>query len=207
MPLSSVAEARAFVENRSVAVVCNAPEILDTDYGCEIDKFDIVLRMNRAFPTKANRHAIGVRTDILTGGLIHPLDSVTCIPNWIFWFKHTPLGDQHLADIERDKRFEFTQKLHVPAEWLAPLWQEFGAGPSSGPAAIRTLQMLGADQIEVFGLSCWGKLEPGVPRHWWDYPADFKRLAKLKPHDITNEAIWLGLRTRKLGPLHYEVVA
>ena len=210
MPLCTPEAAREYVAGKSVAVVCNAPEILDMDYGHEIDEFDLVLRMNRAFPTKENASAIGYRTDILTGGLIHPLKDVPIIP-WIFWFKHTKLGSQHLRDIVTNSRLRHISVLHSPPEWFNSLWKQFGKGPSSGPCAIETLRHLNAGKIHVFGLTCWGKLERFVPEHpsrlthWWDYPDEFKALGNTTWHDHTNEAIWWGLNTDQLDTMHYEV--
>lgn len=210
MPLCTPERARGYVAGKNCAVVCNAPEIMDLDYGLEIDGFDLVLRMNRAFPDKHNMLSIGHRTDILTGGLLHPLADVPFV-DWIFWFKHTKLGNEHLRDILNNSRTRSTNVLHVPRDWFSDMWEQFGKGPSSGPCAVETLRRLGANSIRVFGLTCWGKLErfwhegETKAEHWWEYPDEWKSLGKTQWHDHTNEAIWWGLNTDQVDTLQYEV--
>lgn len=208
MPLASEEQARALVANKRVAVVCNAPEVLDSFYGEQIDGFDIVLRMNRAWPTPFNRRALGMRTDILTGGVIEPLQDLPFTPPWIWWFKHTRLGDQHLGTILGWPAFSRTKVWQAPEHWITQLTEEFGHGPSSGPAAIDCLQRLGAFAIEVFGLSCWGILEPGEKKHWWKHAAQYRHLEE-QPlvHAAEREAAWLKRKLHRISRLHWEVIA
>lgn len=208
MPFASEEQARALVAGKRVAVVCNAPEILDCFYGEQIDDFDIVLRMNRAWPTPLNRRAIGMRTDVLTGGLIEPLQDLPFTPPWIWWFKHTPLGDMHLGSIQRWPAFSRTKIWHAPEEWLAPLTKELGYAPSSGPASIACLQRLGAHAIDVFGVTCWGKLEAGTQKHWWSHDPMYRHLEE-RPvvHAVEREAEWLKKKLHRVSRLHWEVVA
>lgn len=205
MPLAFENEARSFVAGKSVAIVCNAPEILERDFGSAIDAHDVVLRINRAFPTNANRRAIGTRTDVLSGGLLHPLDDIPFVPPWVFWLKHTSLGARHLGEIVR--YFRQTRVFHVPKEWLLPLKEQIGKRAHSGPSCIEAMRRLGASTIRVFGLTCWGCLEPGAARHWWNYPSEYRALDNGGgPLTAQAEAAWLRQTVRQIEPLVYEVM-
>lgn len=50
-------------DGKRIAVVGNANSLLETQYGAEIDGYDLVLRMNRGLPV--NYEAQGRRTDVL----------------------------------------------------------------------------------------------------------------------------------------------
>ncbi len=204
MPLVDESRARELIQGQRVAVVCNAPEILHQSFGRLIDEHDLVLRMNRALPRHSLQKAIGARTDILTGGIVHPLEMRHQGIPWYFWFKHTQLGGRHLDDLVAN--LPDAKVFHVPMTILKPLYDEFGCGASSGPAAVETCRQLGAASVSVFGASCWGELEPGTDRHWWTYPAAFSALAKVPlVHNAYREADWMRRNTREVTFLHREV--
>lgn len=199
-------DARDYIAGKSVAIVANAPEILETDYGPIIDGHDVVLRMNRAWPTEANADAIGRRTDILTGGIIGPLPDVpfSFLP-WIWWLKYTSMGVRHLKDCLEWPPFRRTMIWHVSSSYIQPLDRLFGQGASSGPIVINTCQALGARKVSVFGMTCWGQLESGQATHWWKHHPRYAYLdEKTCWHNANAEVMWLRDRLTMVRPLHYE---
>lgn len=60
----SLDKLKAFLKNKTIAIVGNSSSILGTNKGQEIDSHDIVIRFNKGFPSK-DPLAMGTRTDIL----------------------------------------------------------------------------------------------------------------------------------------------
>lgn len=194
---------RKLVEHKRVAVVGNAPELLDLDYGRLIDGHDLVLRINRAVPsTEEQRMAIGERTDILTGGVLAPLYDLP-IPKAVLWLKHTRLGNQHLNEVLDYKPFEQALIWHVPLGLCEAANRAVGHSASSSIVILHALQTLDPAEVSVFGVSCWGCLEPGAKRHWWQYGKGYEALdaASLHWHDAQREAAWYRNHTEERGRL------
>lgn len=197
---------KELIAGKRVAVVGNAPEILDMDYGRVIDGHDLVLRMNRGIPSTEEQYmAIGQRTDILTGGVIAPLPELLAIPRAIFWFKHTALGAQHLHDILIYKPLHKTLVWHVPEAVFAGAARQVGKGVSSAIASIETLRSLDAGSVSVLGVSCCGQLEPGSERHWWTHADRYKQLEQVRWHNSADEARWMRNNCEQVGRLWWEV--
>jgi hypothetical protein len=190
------------VAGKRVAIVCNAPEALQQTWGVDIDKHDVVIRMNRGFPTKpSHRIAIGFRTDVLTGGRIDPLDDIPCTPKMVWWTKHTAMGDIHKKQILAHRKFQHIPFWHMPTEFRDLLAAQIGANSSSAPAVLHICQHFGARSIELFGLSCWGKLEAGKQANWWnDQDLSFF-------HSPEREAAWFRERVEQVAPFCYRVKA
>lgn len=55
---------KEFFNNKSVAIVGNAESVLSKNFGDEIDKHDVVIRINKGFPSK-NKLALGTKTTVL----------------------------------------------------------------------------------------------------------------------------------------------
>lgn len=136
-----------------IAVVGNAPCILENNDGAEIDNHDIVVRFNIANPlTKLTKH-IGSRTDLwvispalagrqssppvnvfaLSG--INPLDGQSRY--WRSLHKH---GIARLVLFNQQDWYELVAKLHAP--------------PSAGLLMLKSLQRMATNQtVNVFGFT------------------------------------------------------
>ena len=200
LPLRSKAEAAAYIAGKRVAIVCNAPEIMSCTYGEEIDSHDVVVRINRGWPCKDNWASIGRRTDMLVGGVFEPLGEIPFAPKWIWWFKHTSLGDRDLSRI--------LAALPDVCVWHKPLAEQeamssiIGCLPSSGPNTSASCVEMGAASVTIYGATCWGKLERGAKSHWWQYPETHAALATMgNPHSAANEAKWFLANTTNPKPL------
>lgn len=204
--LATEVDARQLVAGRRVAIVGSAPEVLDTDLGNVINGHDVVIRFNRAIPSNdVEWQAIGSRTDVLVGGLFGDLSTIPIVPPWVWWTKHTPLGDQHLREIENYRPWHKTRVWHVPRGIIEPENRAVGRSVSSAIAVTAACGVLDAARISLFGISCWGKLEPGSQNHWWKYERKYEHFGKLVSHDAAGEAEWIRDRCFQRGRLWWEV--
>lgn len=195
-------QARELVHDKRVAIVGNSPEILDEDYGNVIDGHDVVFRMNKGVPALPEHYpAIGKRTDVLTGGVIGDLNSLAVVPPWIWWLKHTALGAHHLAEIRHAKHLQHVNVWHVPKELCQEYDAEVGSPASSALLLAGITVKFGARAVSVFGVSCWGQLEPGSVRHWWQYDPQHEYLGNTAWHNGKGEARWFKKHSRSVGRL------
>jgi hypothetical protein len=200
VPLCSKLEAAEFISGKSVAIVCNAPEIMNHIYGEEIDSHDVVIRINRGWPGKDNWKSLGRRTDMLAGGVFEPLRQIPFTPKWIWWFKHTELGAKDLARITT--MLIDTKVWHKPLEEQMALAVQTGGLPSSGPNTAASCKEMGAKSVTIYGATCWGALERGAKTHWWKYPESHAALANMQnPHSAQKEAVWFVANTTNPKPL------
>lgn len=192
------------VRGKSVAIVCNSPEILDTAFGDQIEAHDVVIRMNRGFPNEeAHYDAIGRRTDVLTGGKIHPIEDVPNTMSMIWWLKNTAIGNRDRESIKADNRLSKIPLWQMPSKFQDLLNVRFGYGSSSGPLIVCICKSYGATKVELFGLTCWGELEIGSDRHWWRFGPhkDMRRLV----HRKKAEADWFREHSTRIAKMHYLV--
>ena len=151
----------AYLKGKSVALVANAPVLLTQRLGNEIDKHDVVIRINGATPIMFPEHIrhIGTRTHILAGGRLGPYDkNFLRPPKWIWWMKVPPMGEKDRARLrewcekhERDIPF-----LQWPYGMEAKLRTAMGAPATTG---LRCLKLITHHSmfksLDVYGMSFW----------------------------------------------------
>ena len=119
-------EIRNYLKNKDLCLLGNARSILNTSK--DIDKFDIVCRMNRAFP-KGKEKFIGKRTDVLFLSTTIPESRMIkeMIPKFIVWM------------VESDKRannYVKNKAIQNPIEDWYGLKNSLTLNPSTGIMSI-----------------------------------------------------------------------
>ena len=56
--------ASKWFESKSIAIIGNASYLFDSNYGKQIDNFDVVVRINKGYLNLSNKHQ-GSKTDVL----------------------------------------------------------------------------------------------------------------------------------------------
>ena len=132
-----------YLQGKRVALVGNAASILAQDYGGEIEDHDIVVRMNRGLPARAQSQ--GVRTDVLAFSVFPWVAGVYPKFNakWSVWMS---------------PRFRDTIDETFPPEitfYDLSLWESLrarlGARPSVGAMALDFLSHASPARVSIFG--------------------------------------------------------
>jgi len=203
-------QALAPLEGKTIAVVGNAPEVLSCEYGEMIDDHDFVIRMNQGIPGSEQFKAIGSRTSIVTAGMLHKRDGYNRLAIWdkwappyVWWLKHTSMGNEHLKEVCKYPAFHKTSLWHWPIEWFEDLKKRQGSNPSAGTSVLYILtKHCRPSKISVFGITCWGKLEPGATHDWWSE----KGVDGSRWHDHDDEANYIkSLGHFRRGPYWFEI--
>ncbi len=164
------AELMAELAGRRVALVGNARSLAERDEGAEIDRADIVIRINRA-PMPASR-THGTRTDWLAlatsiGGA--DLDRVR--PRRLLWMSH------------KRKRLSW-RVASSPGFYLQPLaeWQSLkdalGAPPTTGLMMIELLASSELAELRLHGFDFFASLSLTGSRRADQVPHDFATEAR-----------------------------
>ncbi len=195
-------EAMALFEGKTVALVGNDKAMMKAELGEQIDSHDVVVRMNRGVPNPGLEKRVGSKTDIVTAGKIHPLDTFTLEPAHIFWLKHTSLGAMHLADVDKWQPFKKAgvRLWHMPRVTFDSFQMELVSAPSAGYIMARLLtQFANPKKISVFGITCWGKLEAGSQFNtWWPH-------ARIFHNPDAEAAAFRAMGVQRIGRLHFEL--
>jgi hypothetical protein len=158
---------------KSLAVVGNAPTILQYEHGDKIDAQDIVVRFNRA-TTTGHESKIGTRTDILVVNASNskkmaPPPSETLRPRCMVAF----VSPQGLPNVDVD----------AFADWVGdtPILFMFGPDILGTPSALRTrpltsgtyflymaLRLLTFERLFVTGFTMFGAVEGGAGKFYQD---------------------------------------
>lgn len=140
------AKMRSRIAGKKIAIVGNAQSLLAKSYGVEIDRNDLVLRLNKGFVV--NAAAQGSRTDFV--GLTPELSEAETIAQF------SP--DVLLMLIPKMRHYHFWEARNVGRTLFYPFryWfadrQMIGRRPSSGFMAISWLVRLNAaDTITLYG--------------------------------------------------------
>ena len=157
------------MEGKSVAVVGNAPRIVDDSK--EIDCYDVIIRMNKGAKP-------GERTDILTCGNVRPFSETMKEPRpTLWWLKYTYKGAKHIHQLAEwlvaqkaspVEMFAFTKDMEAPlvARLKRATAAKIRVMPSTG---LRVLELLvkksKARSITTFGMNFWGR--DGGPKISW----------------------------------------
>jgi Glycosyltransferase family 29 (sialyltransferase) len=164
---------RLFASARSLAMVGNAPTILDYENGERIDSHDLVVRFNRA-TTAGNEAKIGSRTDILVVNAsnskkLAPPPSETTQPKCLVSF----VSPQGIPNVDYD----------AFAEWVGdlPLLLAFGPDLIGVDSPTRTrpmtsgtyflymaLRLLTLENLFVTGFTMFGAVAGGAGKYYSD---------------------------------------
>ena len=166
------AELLAALEGKRVALVGNARSLTERAEGAEIDRADIVIRINRAPMPYAETH--GSRTDWL--GLATRLgkaDRARIQPGRILWMSH------------KRKRLDY-QSATSPGFYLHPLADfealktRLGAAPTTGAMLIELLLRSDLARLDLYGFDFFASKS-----------LSGSRSAEQVPHDFDAEAAWV----------------
>ena len=164
------AELMAELRGRRVALVGNARSLAERDEGAEIDRADLVVRINRA-PMPASR-THGTRTDWLalaTSIGAEDLDRIR--PRRMLWMSH------------KRKRLSWRGAtspgfyLHPLPEWRA-LAAARGAPPTTGLMLIDLLAASGLAELRLHGFDFFASLSLTGSRRADQVPHDFDTEAR-----------------------------
>lgn len=164
------AELMAELRGRRVALVGNARSLAERDEGAEIDRADLVVRINRA-PMPASR-THGTRTDWLalaTSIGAEDLDRIR--PRRMLWMSH------------KRKRLSWRVAtspgfyLHPLPEWRA-LAGALGAPPTTGLMLIDLLAASGLAELRLHGFDFFASLSLTGSRRADQVPHDFDTEAR-----------------------------
>lgn len=164
------AELMAELRGRRVALVGNARSLAERDEGAEIDRADLVVRINRA-PMPASR-THGTRTDWLalaTSIGAEDLDRIR--PRRMLWMSHKR---KRLSwRVATSPRFY----LHPLPEWRA-LAAALGAPPTTGLMLIDLLAASGLAELRLHGFDFFASLSLTGSRRADQVPHDFDTEAR-----------------------------
>lgn len=173
---------------RSVAVVGNAPCILDWKCGATIDSHDMVVRFNRA-RTDGLEELIGSRTDVL---FVNAANSLAKAPTPTETTK--PRCLVCLVSPQGSRDFDSTQFR----EWVGdlPVLISFGPDLIGFPSSARTkpltsgtyalftlLRLFDVEKLFVTGFTMFGAVAGGADKYYAD-----ANLAPAHVHDLDQEA-------------------
>ena len=169
----------AFLSGKSIAVVGNAQSLFGRNSGADIDRHDIVLRMNRGF-IQCNASQ-GSRTDLLAFSCHLSLQQIRreFDPQFLMWmgrdYRHFPLFIQ-----EYEKRVYF----YEPELWREDANRVSSQKPSAGYMVTSFLRNLSPESsLSLFGFD-FGKTrtfynKPGyTPPH--NFPAEMLAITQLE---------------------------
>lgn len=150
--LETLAALQSLVEGKTVAVVGNAPIVLERSDGDEIDGADVVVRFNAGVPSgDVKRDSTGTRTDVLCVGNMNAtvLALRMSAPRLVLWMKtHKRFADRLLAKVND------TPLVYWPEEYEAESPKVGPRGPSSGLRLAWALSnRLGARSVQVYGMT------------------------------------------------------
>lgn len=158
-------ELLAELEGRRVALVGNARSLAERDEGAEIDRADLVIRINRAPMPSTRTH--GARTDWLAlATSIDAADIERIRPRRILWMSH------------KRKRLSWRVAsspgfyLHPRADWFA-LKAALGAPPTTGLMMIELLAGSGLAELRLHGFDFFASLSLTGSRRADQVPHDF----------------------------------
>jgi hypothetical protein len=164
------AELMAELKDKRVALVGNARSLAERDEGAEIDRADIVIRINRA-PMPATR-THGARTDWLAlATSIGAADLERVRPRRLLWMSH------------KRKRLSWRVAsspgfyLHPLAEWRA-LKDALGAPPTTGMMMIELLASSALSELRLHGFDFFASLSLTGSRRADQVPHDFATEAR-----------------------------
>lgn len=163
-----MAELRALVEGRSVALVGNASSLFEKHH--PIDDHDIVIRMNRGPTTLDPRGTGGFRTDILLISGFAEQEFIKTAEHVVYM---TP---KHRNKLPPDIR---SRLYFYPTEWWSELESKIGARPSTGCMGIDLLsRLIGSGKIHLYGFD------------FWKTPTSYTGKIQLGPHNPSAEELY-----------------
>jgi hypothetical protein len=162
-----------FPSVRSIAVIGNAPSILESPNGRLIDSHDLVVRFNRA-RTAGLEEQIGSRTDVLFANLGNtlakaPSPAETIKPKATVCFVSPQRRDLHEFDAEPFREwvgdgpllFTFIPDLIGLDRW--PRSRPFTSGTY---ALYLLLRLLPVERLFVTGFTMFGAVPGGAGKYW-----------------------------------------
>lgn len=149
----------------SVAVVGNARSLSQKSLGQEIDRHDIVLRINTAPMPNPRSH--GTRTDWLASSIPVPMRRVAELnPSRVLWMTRK----RKRLPYDLAKRSGFYLNPKAPVNQLA---DTLGAPPSTGAMVLELVRHLRFEQISVYGFDFFASLSNSGRRTAAQVPHDF----------------------------------
>lgn len=166
------------VKEKSVAVVGPAPYLLEHQKGKEIDKHDIIVRLNDFIPLKKNRKHYGTRTDIMfcnfgtpwMRGIAAKLEKEDADEH----FKKIKLvvvsavksdhSEVDFLNFDEDKitkvveNFQKINKYNIPFYWIGIkdykiLYEKIGTEFNTGVASLSILLQYPVKKLSLYGFS------------------------------------------------------
>jgi hypothetical protein len=163
---------RAELSGRRVALVGNARSLAERSEGEEIDRADLVIRLNAAPLPSPGSH--GTRTDWMAMSVPVEAEVIAARdPTRLLWM--TPKRKRLPWRIASDPRFAL-----APATWNARLADELGARPTTGLMVIDLLARSEAREVRLHGFDFFASLS-----------LSGGRAAKDVPHDFAAEKAWV----------------
>ena len=166
-----VAELFAELSNKSVAIIGNSRALAETSFGEEIDRADIVIRINRAPMPSAKSH--GTKTNWLAMATsLEQSEETRLNPDRIFWMS------------PKRKRLPFWV-VSRPGFYLHPLGDhetlkaQLNAPPTTGLMIIDLVAQSKASAINLYGFDFFASLS-----------LTGSRTSAQVPHDFDTEKSW-----------------
>lgn len=180
-----------FVKGKSVAIVGNSQKLQGK--GVEIDAFDIVIRMNRAWdlPEYMQRN-VGQKADIIClSDERERLSDILSKYSEVIWM--TPKKRSKLNKSILPKLYFY------PLEYWKVLQQELGARPSTGCMVFDLFsKLLDEGHLTLYGFDFFQNpnwYDSPVKKHW--FSSLFKGHRKISPHNWTAERSYILAEAEK----------
>ena len=158
-------------KNKSVAIVGNASFLFDKSYGEEIDKNDVVVRINKGY-INLNKKCQGKKTTVLAYNNYSMIDqNLNLIKN----FKLI-----HMSDRFRKKEM-IKNIFFYPLKYLKELKEKTKVNrPSTGLMIIDYVGRCEPKNIILYGFD------------WKDTPTYYEKNRKIEPHDFEKEREYIS---------------
>lgn len=135
-----MAQVFSYLKDKSIAIVGNAPYLLEEEYGKEIDEHDVVIRFNQAYPKDQN--ATGLKTNILYTAIATDINGFINDDNLYCVISRDSFNSKMCYDIlDKKTNAEYSKMLYINST----------KSISSGVRAILICLLAKVKNIDIYG--------------------------------------------------------
>ncbi len=172
-----------YLNGKTIALVGNAQSILDKPR--DIDKKDVVIRMNKGFPTLDNIDKIGNRTDVLALSMTLPEDFLN-ISDIKYMLYCTPKNREYASE-----HYKIPLVFYPKDDWNN-LKEELHARPSTGCMVMDFItQYVDYLELHLYGFD------------FMDSPTWYTGNKHTGPHDYEEEQFYVNELMKKSKRIYF----
>lgn len=173
--------ASKWFESKSIAIIGNASYLFDSNYGKQIDNFDVVVRINKGYLNLSNKHQ-GSKTDVLA-------------------YNNYAMIDRHLDLVKNYKLIHMSEKFRekkmidniffYPLKCLQELKKKLNFDrPSTGLMIIDYILGCNPKSIDLFGFD------------FKKTPTYYEKSREIEPHNFELEKKYVSTLNLKINGIN-----